>query len=123
MPDVKLSGPIFDNPSAAVRHAVETGMRQSALLGQRLVQEQLTPGHGVKTGAFRRSVVGDAGSWNEGTVQSPMNYADWLEGTSPKNAQSRFKGYRMFQNAADKLEAAHLEEQFAAAVTKALGGA
>lgn len=122
MPEVRLSGPLFDNPTAAVRHAVETQIRQAALLGQRLVQEQLVPGHGVKTGTFRRSVVGDAGSWNEGTVQSPLNYAEWLETGRDPARTTRFQGYHMFQNAADKLEAAHLEEQFAAAVAKALGG-
>ena len=121
--DVKLSGPLFERElTPVVRAAIQKGLLQAALLGQRLVQQQLVPGHGVKTGTYRRSVVGTAGTWNQGVVTSPMVYSAWLEEGKRHGQATRFPGYHMFQQAADQLAAENLSDLFAATVAAALGG-
>src|SRR5581483_3284530 len=105
--EIKLSGPVFQNPTPAVQAAIQKGLLQAALLGQRLVQEQLRPGHGVRTGTFRRSVVGAAGSWQHATVGSALIYTG-------------FPGYGMFASAEQQLAGQDLAGTIGAEVAKVL---
>lgn len=117
---VVLKGPIFE-PGASVEmmRAVDGALNEIALHGQSLVQRQLYPGHGVRTGHLRRSIWGgstgplkaqiDAGARQQGRN---VHYAKYVEyGTR------RRVGYFMFHTAARQLsQAAPLEKLRDAAV-------
>ncbi len=117
---VKLSGPLFSSAvTEAVHAAVGKGLLKAALVGQRLVQEQLTPGHGVLTGYFRRSIGGfmTPGMWNEAVVRSnspgeqEVIYTSWLEsGPHGKQPMGRFRGYGMFASAAQQMQGMDMGE-------------
>ena len=85
--------------------AISEGILEMATIeGQTKIQDQLFPSHGYITGTLHRSIstalVGpmvaqiDAGKNRFG---NNLVYASWVEGTSPRNASSSFKGYKMFQ--------------------------
>lgn len=89
---LSLNGPLLTGQgAAAVTAGLHEGLTDVALHGQRLVQEQLYPGHGVVTGHLRRSIAGsviapamaqiDAGLHQQG---ANLHYADAVEaGTGP----------------------------------------
>ena len=125
---VTLSGPFFDaDVSAVTVKAINDGLEQVALKGQALVQGQLTSGHGVVTGHFRRSIWGgltsslhaqiDAGAHQQG---ANVVYTSWLETGTRRGAQTRFSGYRMFANAARQLQSLDLERFITNRITDAL---
>ncbi len=129
---VKLSGPLFAaNVNETVQEAVGKGLLKAALVGQRLVQEQLTPGHGVVTGQFRRSIGGfmKPGSWNEATVRSnspseeQMVQTSWLEsGPHGRQPIGCFHGYGMFANAETKLNATDFGRELGVETAAKLNG-
>lgn len=113
---VRLQGPLFEaNVSEKVQNAVRKGLDQLALQGQRMVQEQLYPGHGVKTGNLRRSVVGTAEVWNKATVGTSVNYGEFVE-----RGHRSFGGYHMFGNAQKQLEGMDLSGILGRLITEQL---
>lgn len=90
--NLKLTGPLLTGQGGdAIVRGAHDGLQDVVLHGQRLVQEQLYPGHGVVTGHLRRSIAGsmiapmvgqiDAGLHAQG---ANVNYADAVEsGTKP----------------------------------------
>ena len=127
---VQLKGKIFSpNAPRAVKKAIRAGIGELVLEGEGMVKAQLYPGHGVITANLRRAVAGhvrddlngqiDAGEIAQGR---DVNYAGWIEGISPRNTRSRFKGYRMFRNVRDRFAKQDLSRFFAKRVRKALGG-
>jgi hypothetical protein len=102
---IVTSGPVFRHGGAPIRRAVRDTIRDLVAKGEREVKTQLYAGHGVDTGHYRRSVHGEATSDLHGTIHdSRVVYGPWLEGVSSRNQRSRFKGYRMFRNAKQRLE-------------------
>jgi len=57
----------------------------------------------ASTGHFRRSVNSRQRN-RTGRIQSNAVYGPWLEGDSPRNATTRFKGYQSFRKTAQELE-------------------
>ena len=81
-----------------------------------------TPGerHGRHIGELRRhigaAVIRDsvgivaAGEQQEG--RQNLIYSNWVEGISPRNASSSFKGYGMFKNTRDHMDNPKLHEEY-----------
>ena len=111
--DSTLTGKISNKKIAKdVNKALNKGLLEVATIeGQGVVQRQLYPGHGQRTGELRRRIGAalvapltaqfDAGRNRYG---ENIWYGKWVEGIDPKNTRSRFKGYHMFQNAVDRLD-------------------
>lgn len=123
---VTLAGPIW---SAVTAHQIDNVINALAQEGDRLVKDQLYPGHGVLTGHFRRSVWGGLVKSRYGQIDAGMHsqgdnviYANWLEGISARNAASSFAGYAMFANATKQLEGRVQDAKFVAPLLAALGG-
>lgn len=125
---VTLSGAFFAQlPSAQVQRGLSTGLEIAGLLGQRYVQEQLYPGHGVRTGHFRRSIWGGqvsarAAQIDAGLQQQGANviYTNWLETGTRRGQQTAFPGYHMFENAHRRLSSAEALNQIKRAVAARL---
>jgi len=76
--------------------------------------------HGRKIGELRRhigaAVIRDsvaivaAGEQQEG--RQNLIYAAWVEGISPRNASSSFKGYGMFKNTREHMDNPTLHEEY-----------
>lgn len=125
---VSLHGPFFaGGRAAAIVEGIDEGLEQIALKGQSLVQAQLTPGHGVRTGHFRRSIHGglqrhlhaqiDAGLAQQG---ANVVYTNWLETGTRRGVQTRFGGYAMFANAERQLQNLDLRSYIADRVVRRL---
>ena len=111
MPTVRISGPFFRLGFSAAAKAVTDSIRELVNEGEKAVDVQLYPGHGFRTGHYKRSVHGELRDSYHGDIKSHggiddtgVVYGPWLEGVSSRNARSRFKGYRMFRNAYQRLE-------------------
>lgn len=105
-------GPVFEAAiNAEVRAGLNDAINTLGLRGQGLVQAQLYPSHGVKTGTLRRSIHGglvrdltgqiDAGLYQQG---ENLEYAAYIEGVSSRNRPGGFPGYGMFRQAYSKLQ-------------------
>lgn len=125
---VTKSGPFFRvNIPHEVGAAIDEGLNAVALHGQGLVQVQLTPGHGVKTGYFRRSVHGglvssrhaqiDAGLFQQG---ANVVYTSWLETGQRRGRQTRFPGYHMFERAFEQLKRLDMRQFFVDRIVRRL---
>ena len=105
---ITKTGPIFaPNVSKAVKTAVRQGLFDIADEITADVQEQLYPGHGWLTGILRGSIVArqfsDLGyEVRSGAITGePVVYAAWVETGKRRGAQTRFRGYHMFERTAD----------------------
>jgi hypothetical protein len=104
--EFKIKGPVFQKP-LKLAEAVNRGLLDLATIeGSNKVKEQLYPGHGLITGNLRNhigaSIVRDfIAQVDAGEERYGRNliYAAWVEGVSPRNKKSVFKGYHMFENA------------------------
>lgn len=106
MLDIEVRGPLFSgNAPAIFEEGVRSAINEAALRGEVLVKGHLWPGHGVRTGHYRRSIHGEMRDSAMGVVHdSNVVYGPWLEGVSSRNERSRFKGYAMFRLGAQQLE-------------------
>lgn len=110
MPDVTVSvslhGPLLSGTAAAaLTEIAHNAINELVDEGEKRVALQLYPGHGLRSGHYRRSIHGDMLSSLHGRVHdSGVVYGPWLEGVSTRNQRSRFKGYAMFRNAYQQLE-------------------
>ena len=105
MPEIRVSGPFFTLGAGPAQKAITDSIREIVAEGERSVDAQLYPGHGLRTGHYRRSVHGELTDSLHGRIHdSKVVYGPWLEGVSSRNASSRFKGYRAFRNAFQQLE-------------------
>ena len=107
MPEIRVttSGPFFSLGAGPVQQAVTDSIREIVNEGEKNVKGQLYPGHGLITGHYRRSVHGELTDSLHGRIHdSLVVYGPWLEGVSSRNDRSRFKGYRAFRNAFQRLE-------------------
>ena len=105
---ITKTGPIFaPNVSKAVKTAVRQGLFDIAVEITGDVQEQLYAGHGWVTGRLRGSIgarqFSDLGyEVRSGAITGePVVYAAWVETGKRRGAQTRFRGYHMFERTAD----------------------
>jgi hypothetical protein len=73
------------------------------------VKKQLYPGHGYVTGNLRNSIqvhrsdtLGTVTMGSNVGAGDPVIYTYWVETGKRRGAQTRFRGYHMFQNTSNK---------------------
>ena len=111
--EIKQTGPLFDKdmPKNLVE-AVNSGLLEMALIeGSNYVKDQLYEGHGFITGELKRHIGADIVDDLVAQVDAGRNryganlvYAAWIEGIGKRNPRSRFKGYKMFENARKRID-------------------
>ena len=103
---VRTSGPIFSAlPAQKAEAVLAKTISELVAEGEKRVKLQLYTGHGVRTGFYRRSVHGEVLGSRHGIIHdSRVIYGPWLEGVTPRNRTTRFKGYAMFRNAYQQLD-------------------
>ena len=111
--EIKQTGPLFDKdmPKNLIE-AVNSGLVELALIeGSNNVKDQLYEGHGFVTGNLKNHIGADLVDDLVAQVDAGRNryganlvYAAWIEGVGKRNPRSRFKGYKMFENARKRIE-------------------
>ena len=111
--EIKQTGPLFDKdmPQNLIE-AVNSGLLEMALIeGSNYVKDQLYKDHGFITGELKRHVGADlvddlVAQVDAGKKRYGANlvYAAWIEGIGKRNKGSRFKGYKMFENARKRMD-------------------
>lgn len=98
---VEYSGPIFE--PTVVRAVVEAFKRDTvdemAQMGYDELQRRFKQKHRRRTGAYESRVTVERGrSSNERVITDHgVIYGPWLEGTTSRNQNTRFKGYKSFR--------------------------
>ena len=111
--EIKQTGPLFDKdmPKNLIE-AVNSGLLELALIeGSNYVKDQLYEGHGFVIGDLKRHIGADIVDDLVAQVDAGRNryganleYAAWIEGIGKRNPRSRFKGYKMFENARKRID-------------------
>ena len=111
--EIKQTGPLFDTdmPKNLIE-AVNSGLLEMALIeGANYVKDQLYEGHGFVTGYLKNHIGADIVDDLVAQVDAGRNryganlvYAAWIEGVGKRNPRSRFKGYKMFENARKRMD-------------------
>ena len=106
---ITKTGPLLDaNVSNTLKRGIRAGIFDVASEVVGTVQEQLYGGHGWVTGRLRGSIgarqFSDLGyEVRSGAITGePLVYAYWVETGKRRGLQTRFRGYQMFQRAAEK---------------------
>ena len=118
--EVTFKGPFLTgDPSSTLHQAVQAGVQELVELGEQRLDKMLRPrpagvylsvaearrGRASK-GHYRRNVRGYtrdlAGFITDG---GKVVYGPWLEGVSPRNQATRFKGYASFRRTGQWLQA------------------
>ena len=106
---ITKTGPLLDaNVSSTLKRGIRAGIFDVASEVVGTVQEQLYGGHGWVTGSLRDSIgarqFSDLGyEVRSGAITGePLVYAYWVETGKRRGLQTRFRGYQMFQRAAEK---------------------
>ena len=126
MTTITVSGPLFTGSHHEIEDAVRDTIRELIERGEQKVKAQLYPGHGLISGHYRRSVVGEMADSRHGRLHdSNVIYGPWLEGVGSRNETTRFKGYAMFRNAPEQLqrEARGILQKHMRRAAQRLGGA
>ena len=130
--EIRQTGPMFDKdmPKNLVE-AVNSGILELALIeGSNNVKDQLYEGHGFVTGELKRHIGADLVDDLVAQVDAGRNryganleYAAWIEGVGKRNQRSRFKGYKMFENARKRIDGnqAMLDKYVGRAIERAFG--
>tara|TARA_R110002020_G_scaffold442703_3_gene653870 strand:- start:1732 stop:2151 length:420 start_codon:yes stop_codon:yes gene_type:complete len=112
---VTVKGPLFksDAPEELVK-AANTGLLDLVQLeGANKTGKLLKQGRGRVTGTLQRSIFGGASlqgdlhaQYDAGEASMGQNrvYATWIEGISPRNTTTSFKGYGMFKETREAIE-------------------
>lgn len=114
---VTLSGPLPEGTMPALIHeALAKSVQKLVEMGEQRLDKMASPrpqgvflsaaeaGKRVSTGRFRQGIH----SVHVGPLEAMIGdggiiYGPWLEGTSPRNQSTRFKGYGMFRRTAQRL--------------------
>jgi hypothetical protein len=97
---VKLSGPMFDGRDVAiVRRFFEDAKRLVTAEGEEQIRQRVGRRAKHPTGAYARAVrTHDFAKGRTILAEYPqVLYGPWLEGTSTRNASTRFRGYKLFR--------------------------
>ena len=125
MEAVRVSGPIFSTEAGkVVKKAIDKVIIDVAKVGVREVKSELHRGHGVDSGAFKRTVRRRKKGLSARVYSSNTMIALWLQGTQKRNRTTRFKGYQIFDKAAQRTDATAGEQarRVAAELVRELGG-
>ena len=107
--DVQADGPLFSQRGARALRSVKEFERAAtnkvAKAGQRHIRTIGAASFQQPTGHFSARVEVSRISDGHLVHADQVIYGSWLEGTSSKNASSRFKGYALFRRAAQDVQA------------------
>lgn len=103
--DTTLIGPFFQYGSAPVKEATDDMVRDLVREGEAKVGQQLYPGHGYRTGEYKRSIHGAITSSGHGIVDDDNSIKGaFLErGRYWPTTGHRFRGYGAFRKARSHL--------------------
>ena len=106
---ITKTGPLLDaNVSSTLKRGIRAGIVEVGTQIAATVQEPLVPGHGRVTGNLRGSIISRQFSDLGYEVRSrayggePLPYTYWVETGKRRGSQTRFRGYQMFERAAEK---------------------
>lgn len=99
------TGPLFDGTAiAAVPEMQKEAARRTAELGAALVRQQEHRVFKKETPYYRPRNVAQEQPYGYRIWDSNVIYGNWLEGTSRRNARSRFKGYWTYRKMKTEVE-------------------
>ena len=118
-----IHGPFFDLKGQPLEDATKATIRDLIKEGEAKVGQQLYPGHGVRTGAFKSSIHSQIASSLHGTIDTDKAVlGKFLEsGRYWRSTGHRFRGYGMFRKATAHLRRIAREiagKQYARAVKR-----
>ena len=101
-----IDSPITDGRlTKAVEDGLEDGLREVGRTGERLVHQFLGRSLRHPTGRYESGIVlENLADLRWRITDSGSVYGPWLEGTSRRNARSRFKGYATFRRTGQELQ-------------------
>ena len=112
---VTLSGPLLSRAGAEQLAAgIRAGLEAAGKRGTTAVTEQLSAGHGLRSGEFRDSIHDTVTGPRTATVEAQgIIYDTWLEsGPHGRQPEGSFHGYQLFEHAASKLDESDLAALF-----------
>ncbi len=105
MTDIRYSGPLFDgNPHAVVEEILKFAREDVANAALERVQFNLNASIRHPTPYYETQITVQTTNDQEIVHDRGIIYGPWLEGTSSRNARSRFKGYASFRKAKQEVE-------------------
>ena len=104
---VSASGPLFDGTASPMIHRwTREGGEEIAQFAEREVQRRLHQVLRHPTGHYESQVTVDRTSPDSFDItDNGVVYGKWLEGTSSRNEETRFKGYHTFREVKQRVEA------------------
>lgn len=102
--DATVTGPFFQYGAVAIEDATKEWVADMIREGEAKVEAQLYEGHGVATGAYKRSIHGRMPESRYGVISAGRSRQEaiigaWLEGGRSRNERHRFRGYGMYRQA------------------------
>ena len=123
---VKVTGPMFEgHPDRVLSKAIDQVLIAVAKAGVSELKAELTPGHGVQSGAFRRGITRRKRGKVASVYARNTMLAKWLEGGSSLIKRStRFRGYHIFAPATQRTDRTAGEEarKIVAELVREFGG-
>jgi hypothetical protein len=100
-----VSGPIFDGRAeAAVRAWLDDAKQQVADMGVKELDAITMDRSGRGTGRYQSTITTRAASYGDVVIYARDYWpGPWLEGTTKRNASTRFKGYHLWRRTRIKL--------------------
>lgn len=103
--DVQCTGPLFDGSASALLQKFERDAEEQIA---QAAHQQLHRRYGSTfqnpTGYYKSRTVTDLRSDGATVHDSNVIYGNWLEGTSHRNAETRFKGYANFRKTTQEID-------------------
>lgn len=123
---VNVTGPMFTgSPDRVLSKAIDQVIIAVSKVAVNEVKAELTPGHGVQSGAFRRGITRKKSGKEARVFAKNTMIAKWLEGGSRMvKRQTRFQGYGIFGPATQRTDRTAGEEarKITAELVRQLGG-
>lgn len=105
--DVQVTGPLFDGRAAKIMaKAGQDAEEAVARAGAQAVRARVAHRARNSSGRFASRTVADRAHAGGFQVHTPgLRYVSWLEGTARRNAHSGFKGYQLYREARQEVDA------------------
>jgi len=97
---VRVRGPMFDGRDGPImRRFFDDAKKKVTTAGEARIRERVGARAKHPTGRFAAAIITKDFAKGRTITASypPILYGPWLEGTSARNASTRFKGFRMFR--------------------------
>jgi hypothetical protein len=106
---VQAHGPLMDGrASGIVRDWLDGVKKDIAQEGLNRLRSFVMDKTGRATGRYQSEIVTSTLNYNDLKISNPSEsgyaYGPWLEGFSSRNRSTRFKGYHLWRQAAQKLQ-------------------